>query len=253
MTSSAPRAVERVAVLGAGVMGSGIAQVLATAGCETACFDIDSEALARGEEAVAHGRYGLARGVERGKLTEEAAAAARARLRFTTSLDDAVAGADLVIEAVPERIDLKIAVLRDLDRRAPRDAILASNTSGLSVTAMAAATERPGLVVGWHWASPAPVMRFAEIVRTPLTDEDALATVVALAERCGKQPVVVHDVGSAWGFVANRVYFAMVAEARRVVDEGVATPAQVDQLMVDCFGWPVGPLGMARRAGAGWT
>ncbi len=258
VTESAPsgataRPVERVAVLGAGVMGSGIAQVLATAGCETACFDIDAGALTRGEDTIANGRYGLARGVERGKLTEAEATAARERLRFTTSLDDAVAGVGLVIEAVPERIDVKIAVLRDVDHRAPREAILASNTSGLSVTAMAAATERPGLVVGWHWASPAPVMKFAEIVRTNLSDDVAIASVVALAQRCGKHPVVVNDVGSAWGFVANRVYFSMVAEARRVVAEGVATPEQIDQLMVDCFGWPVGPLGMAEQAGSGWA
>ena len=117
---------------------------------------------------------------------------------------------DLVIEAVPERIDVKIEVFRDLDAIAPEATILASNTSGLPITALAAATDRPDRVIGWHWASPAPVMRLAEIVVTPQTSEETIDAVTEAARRCGKNPIVVKDNPMAWGFVANRVYFAMV-------------------------------------------
>ncbi len=158
-----------------------------------------------------------------------------------------------MIEAVPERLDLKIRVFRDLDRVAPAATILASNTSGLPIAALAASTDRPDRVIGWHWASPAPVMKLAEIVVTPETSEATVATVTAAATRCGKHPIVVKDNAMQWGFVANRVYFAMVREAQRVVDEGIATRAEVDQLMMDCFRWPSGPFGMVAGAGSGWS
>ena len=244
--------IERIGVLGAGVMGAGIAQVTATAGFETRCFDPDAGARARGLEHATTGRYGLDRGVERGKLTPDEAAAARERLTFVDSLDDAVGRADLVIEAVPERLDLKVRVFRDLDRVASADAILASNTSGLPVTALAAATDRAPRVIGWHWASPAVVMRFAEIVRGPETSDATVEAVCDVATRCGKNPVVVRDHPQVWGFVANRIYFAAVAEAQQIVAEGIASAEGVDQLMIDCYGWPVGPLAMMRGATSGW-
>jgi 3-hydroxyacyl-CoA dehydrogenase len=244
--------IERIGVLGAGVMGGGIAQVTATAGYETRCYDPDPAALRNGLEHATTGRYGLERGVERGKLTRDAADAARARLAFVETLDGAVAEADLVIEAVPERLDLKIRVFRDLDRVAPAAAILASNTSGLPVTALGAATDRPAQVIGWHWSSPAVVMRFAEVVCGPDTSDATVAAVREVATRCGKNPIVVRDQPQVWGFVANRVYFAAVAEAQRVVAEGVATAEDVDQLMVDCYRWPIGPLAMTRGATSGW-
>lgn len=242
----------RVSVLGAGVMGSGIAQVTAIAGYPTVCYDIDADALARGREHVTTGRFGLAGAVERSKLTREEADAALARLSFTGSFEDAAA-VDVVIEAVPEKLDLKIRVFRDLDAIAPAHAILASNTSGFPIQALAAATDRPEKVVGWHWASPAPVMKLAEIVRTTVTDDATVTTISEMASRCGKNPVVVNDTASSWGFVANRVYFAMIREAQRVVDEGIATRDQVDQLMTDCFRWPAGPFGMVRGASSGWS
>ena len=242
----------RVSVLGAGVMGSGIAQVTAIAGYPTVCYDIDAAALEQGRAHVATGRFGVDRAVERGKLSRDDADAALARLTFTESFDEAAA-VDVVIEAVPEKLDLKIRVFRDLDRMAPAHTILASNTSGFPIQALAASTDRPEKVVGWHWASPAPVMRLAEIVRTTTTADDTIATISEMASRCGKNPVVVNDTASAWGFVANRVYFAMIREAQRVVEEGVATREQVDQLMTDCFRWPTGPFGMVRGAGSGWS
>lgn len=242
----------RVSVLGAGVMGSGIAQVTAIAGYPTVCYDIDPAALARGREHVAAGRFGVAGAVERGKLTQAEADAALGRITFTDSFDEAAA-VDVVVEAVPEKLDLKIRVFRDLDRVAPATTILASNTSGFPIQALAAATDRPERVIGWHWASPAPVMKLAEIVRTSVTADHTIATITEMATRCGKHPVVVNDTASSWGFVANRVYFAMIREAQRVIDEGIATREQVDQLMTDCFRWPTGPFGMVRGAGSGWS
>lgn len=240
-----------VGVIGAGVMGSGIAQTLASGGCRTVCTDVDEGALERAREGVVSGPYGLERGVARGKLSREQADAALARLSFTRSLDEAVA-CDLVLECVPERIDLKLQVFRDLDERAAPATILASNTSGFPITALAAVTRRPEKVIGWHWASPPPVMRLAEIVVTRHTADETVERVVELATRCGKNPVVVKDSPTHWGFVANRVYFAMVQEAQRVVDQGIASPEAVNQLMVDCFNWPVGPFAMVRGATEGW-
>lgn len=243
---------ERIGVMGAGVMGSGIAQVMAIAGHEVVCYDIAEEALDKGRATVDTGRFGVRGAVERGKLTAEEADAALARLSFTTELDR-VAATDVVIEAVPERLDLKVSVFRDLDRRAPEGTILASNSSGFPIAALAAATDRPERVVGWHWASPAPVMKLAEIVRAPSTSDETVETIRRLAAGAGKNPVVVKDQPREWGYVANRVYFAMVREAMQVVQEGVASREEVDQLMVDCFRWPTGPFGMTRGAGSGWS
>jgi 3-hydroxybutyryl-CoA dehydrogenase/3-hydroxyacyl-CoA dehydrogenase len=243
---------EKIGVLGAGVMGAGIAQVMAIAGHDVVCHDVSAEAVAKGREGVDTGRFGVRGAVDRGKLTASEADAALARLRFTDQLD-ALDDVDIVIEAVPERLDLKISVFRDLDRRCKPSAILASNSSGFPIQALAAATDRPGLVVGWHWASPAPVMKFAEIVRAPGTSDATIATITRIAAAAGKNPVVVQDTAMSWGYVANRVYFAMVREAGRVVQEGIATREELDQLMVDCFRWPTGPFGMTRGAGTGWT
>lgn len=241
-----------VGVLGAGVMGAGIAQVLAVAGHEVVCHDPSTEALTKGREHVDTGRFGVRSAVERGKLTAEDADAALGRLRFSGDAGD-VHATDLVIEAVPERLDLKVRVFRELDRHCPEGTVLASNSSGFPIAALAAATDRPDRVVGWHWASPAPVMRFAEIVRTRETADATVDLVVDLARRAGKNPVVVQDNPLAWGYVANRVYGAMIREAERVAAEGVATREEVDQLMVDCFRWPAGPFGMTRGARSGWS
>ncbi len=232
-------------------MGSGIAQTLATAGFQTVCCDVSEEVLRRSREDVVIGRYGLERGVADGKLTRGQADAALERLRFSGSLEEA-AEADLLIECVPESLDLKLKLFRDLDAVAQPGAILASNTSGFPITALAAATDRPEKVIGWHWASPAPVMRFAEIVVTPATSEETVAQVREVAERCGKNPVVVQDFPTQWGFVANRIYVAMVREAQRVVEDGVASQEDVNRLMVDAFNWPVGPFAMVEGATSGW-
>jgi 3-hydroxybutyryl-CoA dehydrogenase len=233
------------------VMGGGIAQSTALAGYETVCTDVAAKALDDAKRDAESGRFGLAGAVARGKLSADGADAARARITWTPRFEDAAA-CDLVIECVPERLDVKLRVFRQLDGEAKPGAILASNTSGLPIAAMAGATNRPSFVLGWHWASPAFVMRFAEIVVTADTDPAVQARVCEVAARCGKNPIVVKDQPMAWGFVANRVYGAMLREAARVVEEGVATHEQVNQLMVDCFRWPVGPFAMVKGAGSGW-
>jgi 3-hydroxyacyl-CoA dehydrogenase len=241
----------RIGVLGAGVMGAGIAQTTAVHGLPTVCYDVSQAALDQARRETAEGRFGIRSAVQRGKLDAKQAEAAFGRLRFSASFEEA-ADADVVIECVPEQLDLKLRVFRDLDRAAPAGAILASNSSGFAIAALAGATTRPERVIGWHWASPAPVMKLAEIVVTSSTDPAVMQRVCDLAQRCGKNPIVVKDSAMAWGYVANRVYGAMLREAQRVVDEGVATREQVNQLMVDCFRWPTGPFAMVQGATKGW-
>lgn len=243
----------RIAVIGAGVMGSGMAQVLAQAGHDVHCTDVAEAVVAKARERVTTGRYGFERAVERGKLARSDADAALARLRFSTDFEGAVRSAELVLEAVPEKLDLKIRVFRDLDRLAGPDCILASNSSGFPLAALSAATNRPSRVIVWHWASPPAVMKFAEIVVREETDAKVVETVKQIAASCGKRPVVVKDNPMAWGYVANRIYAAMLREAARVVEEGTASHAEVNQLMVDCFGWPVGPFAMVEGAQKGFS
>jgi 3-hydroxybutyryl-CoA dehydrogenase len=244
--------VRSVAVVGAGVMGSAIAQVLAVAGMDVTCMDRSARQLTTAKVLLEDGRYGLRRGILRGKLTADAAAAALARVTFSDDLPTAVADVDIVIEAVPEDLDLKLDIFEQLGGCAPAHAILASNTSGLPVAALAAASRHPERVLAWHWASPAQVSRFAEIATTKKTAESVVTTVVALAERCGKQPVVIVENPRTWGFVANRIYFAAVREAERVRDEGLATEAQIDGLMRNAYGWPAGPFAVVKGATEGW-
>ena len=241
----------KIGVVGAGVMGSGIAQVMALSGCEVVCRDIDEEILTAAAISVDSGRFGVRSAVERGKLTDEEANNALERLRFTTEtkeFDDL----DLIIEAIPERFDLKVSFWKELDETASDRTIFASNSSGFPISAMAAATERADRFIGWHWASPAPVMKLAEIIRGRETSQETVDTVVSLAESAGKNPVVISDTDTNWGYVTNRVYFAMVKEASAVVNEGIADRDQIDQLMTDCFRWPSGPFGMTRGATSGW-
>ncbi len=242
---------ETIGVIGSGVMGSGIAQVMAIAGHRVVAFDIDPDVLSAAADLVDSGRFGVQGAVARGKLTEAEARAALDRITFTADRD-AAAATDVIIEAVPERLDLKISLFRDLDRQCPDHTILASNSSGYPVQALAVATDRPDRVIGWHWASPPPVMRLAEIVRAPQTSDETTETICRMATAAGKNPIVIQDTATSWGYVTNRVYGAMIREANAVVAEGVASRAEVDQLMVDCFRWPSGPYGMVSGATTGW-
>jgi 3-hydroxyacyl-CoA dehydrogenase len=232
-----------VTVVGAGVMGAGIAQVVAGV-CSVRLFDIDDGQLATALRRIEHGRFGLQVAVQRGKLTAADAAAALGRIRAVSDLADACTGTDVVIEAVPEDLGLKMRVFRDLDEMCPPATVLTSNSGGLPIVALAHATRRPAQVLGWHWAQPTPVMRLAELVVHDGVDPTAVTTISDLAARCGKNPVVVRDQPEAWGYVANRIQAATRREAARIVAEGVASPEQVDQLVKDCFRWPMGPFEM---------
>ena len=244
--------IRRATVVGAGLMGAGIAQVLALGGLEVVMNDLSDESLDRAAKRIEHGRFGIRKGVEIGKVEPAAAEAALGRLSGTTDLPEAVADADLVIEAVFEDFQLKTRLFHQLDAAAPPHAILASNSSGFSIGALAGATDRPERVIGWHWATPASVIRMAEIVVHRGTADAVRDAVVALARRCGKNPEVVNDQPLAWGFVANRVFAAAMREAREIVAEGVATPGQVDRLMKDCYRWPAGPFEMVAAVDSGW-
>lgn len=230
-------------------MGAGIAQSFAMNGYRVHLHDLTDDVLARALDRIENHRFGLRRAVERGKLDAAALDGVLDRIATTTDLAAACANIDLAVEAVPEDLALKMQVFRRMDELAPRRAILTSNAAGLSITALAYATTRPELVLGWHWSQPASIMRMAELIVHPGTSSDALATVSEVARKCGKNPIAVNDQPEIWGFVVNRINAAVRSEARRIVDEGVAGEDQVDQLMKDCFRWPMGPFEMLKGEG----
>jgi 3-hydroxybutyryl-CoA dehydrogenase len=234
--------IERVGVVGAGLMGSQIAQVLAVGGCTVQMFDIDAEQLRRALENAEHGQFGMRRGVARGKLTNADADAAMTRLSTTTSLGEVCSGADMVIEVVPEDLGLKIEVFGEIDKLADEDTILTSNTSGFSITALAHATTRPERVMGWHWFRPCAVMPLVELIVHERTSPEVVDAVTRAAVRAGKRPQVVKDQPMEWGFVGSRIIMTVHKEACRIVEEGVATKEQVNAIMRDGFRWPWGPF-----------
>lgn len=235
--------IQRVGVIGAGTMGSGIAQVVAQAGYAVFLQDVAAAALERASAAM---ERSLDRLVKAGKLTAEQAAATRKRVSMVGELQAAAEGADLVIEAVFEDLAVKKAVFAQLDRAAPAHAILCSNTSQLSITALAGATHRPERVVGTHWFSPVPVMRLIEVVRTDATTEATLATVLDFCRSVGKETVVCRD---SPGFITSRAAGALLSECLRMLEEGVATPADIDKAMRLGFNHPMGPFEMADMGG----
>jgi 3-hydroxybutyryl-CoA dehydrogenase len=234
--------ISRVAVVGFGTMGTGIAQVFAQSGFEVVAVDVSEEILRRGVETIVSGPFGLRRLVERGRITEEQMREVLSRIRTTTNLAEAVSSADFVIEAVFEDLEVKRRVFRDVDAHAPKHAILASNTSTLSITALAAATSRPDKVVGMHFFNPPQVMKLVEIVRGLQTSDETVEVVKGLAERLGKTPVVCRDVP---GFIANRVGIIAILEAIRLYDQGVASARDIDTAMKLGYNWPMGPLELA--------
>jgi len=234
MSQGTPRA----AVVGAGQMGNGIAHVFATSGHEVTMIDVSPEALQRGRDTIARN---LDRQVKKGTMEAATAEAAMARIATATTLD-AVATADVVVEAATERPDLKFRIFEDLDRLAPAGAILATNTSSISITEIAARTKRPELVIGMHFMNPVPVMQLVEVIRGLATSDTTTQQVMALARALGKTPVEVTDYP---GFVANRILMPMINEAIYCVMEGVGTPEAIDTVMKLGMNHPMGPLTLA--------
>lgn len=226
----------RIAVVGAGTMGHGIAYVAAAAGLDVRITDPDPAALDRGVDAI---RALFDRAVERGRLTAEEKAPRLAHVVAAPTLEGAVGEADAVIEAAPERIDVKRAIFAELDRLAPAGALLGSNTSSLSIGAIAEAVVDPGRVVGLHFFNPVAAMRLLEIVRGPATSDATIDRARALADRLGKTAIVVRD---SPGFAASRLGIVLGLEAARMVEQGVADAADIDRAMELGYNHPMGPL-----------
>jgi len=229
--------IRRVGVVGLGTMGAGIAQVSVQSGFETVGREVSDELAERGRATVE--RY-LDRGVEKGRLSQPERDGAVGRLTLTTDLAD-LAGCDLVIEAVLEELDLKRELFAELDRVTRPNAILATNTSALSVSEIAEATERPQRVVGMHFFNPAPVLPLVEIVRGRESSDEAVDAAYAWAERAGKQPVHCNDTP---GFIVNRILIPLLNDCVRVLDEAKVAPEAMDKAMTNGAGWPMGPCAL---------
>jgi 3-hydroxybutyryl-CoA dehydrogenase len=229
--------IRKVGVVGLGTMGAGIAQISVQSGFETVGREVSSELAERGHATI--DRY-LTRAAEKGRLTPEERDAALGRLSLTTELDD-LADCDLVIEAIVEELEPKRGLFAALDRIVADDAVLATNTSALSVSEIAAATERPERVVGMHFFNPAPVLPLVEIVRGEQSGEDAVEAAYSWAERAGKQPVRCNDTP---GFIVNRILIPLLNDCVRVLDEAKVEPADMDKALENGAGWPLGPCAL---------
>ncbi|OFD38314.1 3-hydroxybutyryl-CoA dehydrogenase [Bacillus mycoides] len=230
--------VQKIVVIGAGQMGSGIAQVCAMAGYDVKVQDLKQEQLDRGLAVISKN---LARQVEKGRMKEEEKEAALNRLTWTLDLNS-VKEADLIIEAAVEKMDIKKKIFANLDEIAPEHAILATNTSSLPITEIAAVTKRPEKVIGMHFMNPVPVMKLVEIIRGLATDDAVYETIEDITKKIGKVPVEVNDFP---GFVSNRILLPMINEAIYTLYEGVATKEAIDEVMKLGMNHPMGPLTLA--------
>ena len=226
--------VRKVGVVGLGTMGAGIAQLCVQAGVATIGREVTLELGERARDRISHF---LTRAVEKGKMAQEERDAAVGRLTLTTNIDD-LADCDLVIEAIVEELEAKRELFAQLDRITPPEAVLATNTSALSVTEIAAATSRPERVVGMHFFNPAPLLPLVEIVRAERSSDAAFERACAFAERIGKTPIRCHDTP---GFVVNRVLIPLLNDCVRVLDEARVSPEDLDKGMKGGAGWPMGP------------
>ena len=234
--------IRTVGVIGAGQMGSGIAQVAALAGCSVILQDIEQGFLDRGMAGI---RKNLERSVGKGKLAQTDAGAALVRIRTTLGLES-MAEAEVVVEAATENERIKLEIFRNLDRVTPPGTLLASNTSSISITRIAAATQRPGKVIGMHFMNPVPVMQLVEVIRGLATTDETFRAIVSLVERMGKKPVEAMDFP---GFIVNRVLMPMINEAVFALYEGVAGAQAIDDAMRMGTNQPMGPLALADLIG----
>lgn len=233
--------IEKIFVVGAGTMGSGIAQTAAIAGYNTTMMDIDAGALQKGQAVIAKSVHKL---FEKERISAEEKEAALA-IHTTTTLDS-TAQADLIIEAASENLDIKLQIFAQIDRVAAPESILASNTSSISITRMAAATSRPEQVVGLHFFNPVALMKLVEVIRGLATSDATTRTVLDVVTKMGKSPVVVHD---SPGFVANRILIPMINEAIFALQEGISSAEDIDTVMKLGMGHPMGPLQLADLIG----
>ena len=235
--------IRKTAVIGAGTMGNGIAHVCALHGLDVVLVDLDGAAL---ERATATISANMERQVKKGTLDADGRDAALARIRTSTSIVGGVEGAGLVVEAAPERAEIKYQIFRELDAAADPGAILASNTSSISITEIAARTGRPDRAIGMHFMNPVPVMQLVEVIRGLATSDETTQAVMGLSTALGKTPVEVNDFP---GFVSNRVLMPMINEAIFALMEGVAEPVAIDTVMKLGMNHPMGPLALADLIG----
>jgi 3-hydroxybutyryl-CoA dehydrogenase len=239
--------IRRVSVIGFGTMGTGITQIIAQAGYEVVARDVSDDLLRRGLEVIRSGPFGLEKAVQKGRITRGEADAVLSRIRVTTDLAEAVRDADFVVEAVFENLEVKRKVFAEVDKLAPRHALMVSNTSTLSITAIASATSRPEKVAGMHFFNPAQVMKLVEVVRGILTSDETVEAVRRFSEKLGKTPIIVNrDIP---GFVANRIGIPGILEAIRLYEENVASARDIDNAMKLGYNWPMGPLELADLIG----
>jgi 3-hydroxybutyryl-CoA dehydrogenase len=231
--------IKNVTVIGAGTMGNGIAHIFAQGAYDVTLVDVSAEALAKAVTTITNN---LARQVKKGTITEDDQKATLARIKTETNLAISVQKADFVVEAATERYDLKKQIFQTLDANTPEGVILATNTSSISVTELAATTKRASHVIGMHFFNPVPVMKLVEVIRGLATTDEVYATVKALSENLGKTPVEVND---SPGFVSNRILMPMINEAIYCVMEGVAKPEDIDTVMKLGMAHPMGPLALA--------
>jgi len=229
----------QASVIGSGTMGNGIAHVLAQHGIAVTLVDISADALRKGLDTIARN---LDRQVAKGLLTPSEKADTLARIHTATAIPEGVAGAELVVEAATENADLKLRIFRELDEACAPDCILATNTSSIPITRIAAATGRPEQVIGMHFMNPVPVMKLVEVINGYATAPAVTERIVALSRHLGKTPCVVHDYP---GFVANRILMPMINEAVRTLHEGVADVTAIDTVMKLGMAHPMGPLQLA--------
>lgn len=235
--------IQQIAVLGSGTMGLGIAHVSALAGYETRLFDISVDALERAAKTI---HANLDKGVAKGKVEPDVAEAAKSRIGLETNLEQAVAAANLVIEAVPESLELKVKIFEQVVAACPPTAVLTSNTSGLSISEMAAATDRPERFAGMHFFNPVHIMRLIELVRGRDTSEETLETLRQVGARMGKELVTVNE---SPGFVTSRINALIGNEAFRMLEAGVASPEDIDKALKLGLNHPMGPFEMVDLVG----
>ncbi len=235
--------IKKICVLGAGLMGSGIAQVSAEAGYEVSMRDIEDRFVQGGLNII---KKNYERAISKGKMTKDQADALLSKVKGTLDIAEGVKGAQVVIEAVIENMDLKKQVYKELDQLCAKDTILATNTSGLSITEIASMTKRPEKVIGMHFFNPVPVMKLVEIIKGQSTSEETFAVIRALSEKLGKTPITVNE---APGFAVNRILVPMINEAIFVLQEGIASAEDIDKGMVLGANHPIGPLALADLVG----
>ena len=235
--------VKKICVLGAGLMGSGIAQVSAEAGYAVSMRDIEDRFVQGGLNII---KKNYERAISKGKMTKAQADGFLSKIKGVVDFVSAVEGADVVIEAVIENMDLKRHVYKELDQLCAKETILASNTSGLSITEIASVTKRPEKVIGMHFFNPVPVMKLVEIIKGPSTSEETFQIIKNLAEKLGKTPIAVNE---APGFAVNRILVPMINEAIFVLQEGVASAEDIDKGMMLGANHPIGPLALADLVG----